>query len=158
PDGCRYLETPLPSCHFMTTLLGMSEKSKKPPSLTQTGPSVQMKPRAMVSTLASLGSSLSKRGSSRTILRGGIGSPPFSLSPPSAAGNSRATPSTRAHSRNQFMPVPFLGRAFLTPASPTRVALECTAPKRRLQRLFRRRLSPLSLGGEGRKTAARLVF
>src|SRR5436309_1719005 len=52
----------------MMTLLGMSEKSRYLPSAIQTGPSDHLKPSASFSILASLGISLSKRGSLRSIV------------------------------------------------------------------------------------------
>src|SRR5436309_2766997 len=52
----------------MTTLLGISEKSRHLPGLYQTAPSVQMKPSAIFSSWASLGTSASKRGSRRSIV------------------------------------------------------------------------------------------
>src|SRR5581483_4828516 len=52
----------------MTTLLGISEKRRHLPGLYQTAPSVQIKPSAIFSSWASLGISLSKRGSSRSMV------------------------------------------------------------------------------------------
>ena len=71
---------PLPCSHLMTTLLGMSEKSRHLPGLYQTAPSVQMKPSAIFSSWASLGINWSKRGSSRSMV------PMISLASPSGAG------------------------------------------------------------------------
>jgi hypothetical protein len=52
----------------MTALLGMSENNRNLPSLIQTGPSHHSKPSPMTSIAASLGTSLSKAGSRRSML------------------------------------------------------------------------------------------
>src|SRR5205809_956795 len=55
--------TPAPCFHLLMRLLGISENKRNSPCLTQTGPSVHLKPSASFSILASFGMSLSKRGS-----------------------------------------------------------------------------------------------
>src|SRR6478672_10771539 len=59
--------TPLFGSHFMILFGGMSEKTRKPLSLIQHGPSDQSKPSPSTSITAPAGTSLSKAGSSRSI-------------------------------------------------------------------------------------------
>ena len=65
------IDVPTPSCHFITALCGISEKSTYPPNLlffsgTQTGPSDQSKPPQRTSILAPFEISSSSAESNRS--------------------------------------------------------------------------------------------
>src|SRR2546423_683219 len=76
-------------------LLGMSEKSRWPPSLAQTGPSDHLNPPASTSIRASLGMSSSSLGSLRSMLPRVVGR----LSSANAA-RATATAATQAAARD----------------------------------------------------------
>ena len=63
---------PLPGAHLLMALLGMSEKSRKPPFAFQTGPSVHLKPSPSFSKTASGAISASSAGDFLTIVGVGI--------------------------------------------------------------------------------------
>ena len=129
PAGLRKSVTPSASVHLLMTLFGMSEKSRYLPSGTQSVPSVHLKPSASFSSLASLGISLSKRGSLRSMVPN-VGYDFFSCA---TVGTVTAMARTAAASSRRFMGV-----------HPGRVGMECAVgsywPKTPVARSIRRRL------------------